>query len=351
MSFITDLQKKELLLQLKPLYPESADLEIKNFYEIFGGADTRIISFDLTRKNQKRKETLGLILRLYIRDSGNERMIRDFSNLEKLFSQGLSVPKPYFCSPNLTEFSHAYMVMERIEGQTLDSLFQNADHRKQQEYLVKFIKEMALLHSLTIETLGFEAKLYDIKVDPYSPIKSYLNRFNQKISRYEELHELSPLIKWLEEKMVNFPSSRLVFIHGDFHPANIMVTPQGDFKILDWSSIRYEDFRFELGFSSVAIEAFGGEVGKTRHILSKIYTEETNHEVAGIEYFMLLSNFDNLFRFYSMLFNPKITNENPDTTDEIVKLFMPYVKYTLDLIYHQTGIKLYSIADRIKFSY
>ena len=106
------------------------------------------------------------------------------------------------------------LTMEHIEGKTLTELMVEYPE-KQDEYLEMFVK-------LQLEVLGNTVPLLNRIKDKFRRKLTDTNLINENI-KYELLQRL--------EGMKNHTK----LCHGDFNPSNIIVKPNGECYILDWS--------------------------------------------------------------------------------------------------------------------
>ena len=125
---------------LKTLYPGRTDYEISSLGEIFGGADTRIISFSFDYQENGTHKSLPLILRVYRIGTSNKQAEWEYNILKGLHGAQKSVPKPYMVSEQENTLGMPYLVMDEIEGVLLATLFD--DPEKHNELFLKFISEI-----------------------------------------------------------------------------------------------------------------------------------------------------------------------------------------------------------------
>lgn len=105
------------------------------------------------------------------------------------------------------------IILEYIEGETLDSLMEkNPD--KMDEYLELFVDLQLQMHKKTAPDL-----------------KKLKDKMNRKIS----LTNLDATTRYeLHTRLEGMPKHNKV-CHGDFHPSNIIITPDGKPYIIDWA--------------------------------------------------------------------------------------------------------------------
>jgi len=142
----------------------------------------------------------------------------------------------------------------------------------------------------------------------------------------------------------------LVVIHGDYHQSNVIVQDNQDFRILDWSGIAIGDFRTDLGFTSVTISAFSlyeqifGSKKKLVQMITNTYEQISGRKVENLSYFMILANSFSLLRLYSIINNPRITNEN-NQSKHFFKSINEYCLYLAELVSETCKTELHQIRD------
>ena len=106
------------------------------------------------------------------------------------------------------------LTTEYIEGKTLDVLIKE-NPEKQEEYLKMFV-------DLQLEVLGSNVPL--------------LNRIKDKFKRkLTETQIIDANIKYELLQRLEGMKNHTKLCHGDFNPSNVIVKPNGDCYILDWS--------------------------------------------------------------------------------------------------------------------
>ncbi|MHA2253657.1 MAG: phosphotransferase family protein [Candidatus Kariarchaeaceae archaeon] len=339
--------KLELIENLKMYFKGFLEYYVKGFDRLTG-ADTITYAFNLICRTQKtmreNRRVIPLILRIY-RGNAGIRSKHEFIVLKNLFDANLQVPKPYFFKSDGSCLGRSYMVMDKIPGVPLTERFQNTTSSEETGLLFSsFIGEMVKLHGKNWKEMGLDMKEPDLNEDPFIFIKNQLQHPKELILQYH-LEELYPLIEWLEKNMV--PSEKLCILHGDFHPNNLIITPEDKLYTIDWSNICLGDIRFEIGFSIVSVDSAGYKL-KQAHI--DIYESLTDQKIENIEYFMILSHLFNLLRMYSGIINPEITNEDETTKKLFFEELSYYVNYLVLIVKEITGVSLPSLERTVKIS-
>ena len=108
---------------------------------------------------------------------------------------------------------------EYIEGETLADVMAK-DKKNLTKYLKQFVAIQCQIFSKTSDRMGNLADKLDKQISA-SPV--------EKVTRYD-----------LHMKLQSFPRGTAL-CHGDFNPTNVIITPKGDWRVIDWSHVRLGD--------------------------------------------------------------------------------------------------------------
>lgn len=108
---------------------------------------------------------------------------------------------------------------EFIEGKTLAEVM-DEDRKNLTKYLKEFVAIQCEIFSKTSERMGNLADKLDKQISA-SPLP--------KENRYDLHMKLQSL------------SRGKSLCHGDFNPSNVIITPSGDWRVIDWSHVRLGD--------------------------------------------------------------------------------------------------------------
>ena len=311
------------------------DLEIENYQQLPGGADTTI--FEISFKNHPQI----YLQRIFRAGVPNKFVEYEYNNQKTLYENGVSVPRTYFQKPTPNTFGRSYFVMDKIEGIILGQKFFQTPNLVEQD-VKKFIRELYKIHSID-PGLFSQIPIHNIEENPFALIDRTLSNCNNLVRKFpDDLVELIPLIQWLEENKTKNPCTKLVVIHGDYHPFNVIVNEDNQLIILDWTGINISDFRRELGFTAVLTTLIANQDLIT--IISNYYEELSGIKVENLDYFMVLGNLFNIVRFYSVARNYDITNEN-DATRDYFKSVKVFPLFVVDMVQRLCNVELKQIRE------
>ena len=108
---------------------------------------------------------------------------------------------------------------EWVEGETLADVM-GKDKKNLQKYLRQFVAIQCEIFRKTSDRMGNLADKLDKQISA-SPLP--------KETRYD-----------LHMKLQSFPRGKAL-CHGDFNPTNVIITPNGEWRVIDWSHVRLGD--------------------------------------------------------------------------------------------------------------
>ena len=108
---------------------------------------------------------------------------------------------------------------EWVEGETLADVM-DKDKKSLQKYLRQFVAIQCEIFGKTSDRMGNLADKLDKQISA-SPLP--------KETRYD-----------LHMKLQSFPRGKAL-CHGDFNPTNVIITPNGEWRVIDWSHVRLGD--------------------------------------------------------------------------------------------------------------
>ena len=152
------------------------------------------------------------------------------------------------------------LTTEYVEGKTLTELM--VEHpEKQDEYLEMFIK-------LQLEVFGNTVPLLNRIKDKFKRKLMATNLIDENI-KYELLQRL--------EGMKNHTK----LCHGDFNPSNIIVKPNGECYILDWSHATVGNASADAARTFLIFSLHGNENLATKYL--EMFAKMSNIEKANIQ--------------------------------------------------------------------
>lgn len=151
-------------------------------------------------------------LKIFDNDFSKSDILNEALNLARMEEAGLKVPK--LLEVTVIEGKWAIRT-EYIEGKTLQTLMQE-NPEKEEEYLELFVNIQKNIFSFTV------------------PLA---NKIKDKMKRKIKESGLDDNITYeLQTRLDSMPNHKKV-CHGDYNPSNIIMMPDGDYRVIDWSHV------------------------------------------------------------------------------------------------------------------
>jgi len=158
----------------------------------------------------------GTVLKIFDQEYKVSAILNEAMNEARAAETGLPVAKVLEV---LKLRDHWCIRREWIEGDTLADVMLK-DKKNAAKYLKQFVAIQCEIFSKTSERMGNLNDKLD-KLISASPLP--------KETRYD-----------LHVKLQSMPRGKSL-CHGDFNPTNVIITPKGDWRVIDWSHVRLGD--------------------------------------------------------------------------------------------------------------
>jgi aminoglycoside phosphotransferase (APT) family kinase protein len=147
------------------------DSSVSDLTSISAGWESDVYSFVLEHGRSASRKTLDQILRIYPGDDAYEKSAREFEGMRKLYQAGYPVPEVMSLERDESPFKKPFVIMERIEGQTMGALMANSEQASREDYMRSLSGLMSRLHSMDWQAHTDPTMDYG---DPYSLIDQML---------------------------------------------------------------------------------------------------------------------------------------------------------------------------------
>lgn len=137
-------------------------------------------------------------------------VLNEALNNARVEETGLKIPK--LLNVSKTEAGWA-ITREYIEGKTLSELM-NENPEKEDDYLDKFV---------------------DLQLEIHSKKAPHLNKIKDKMHAKISASAYEATLRYDLHNRLEGMKKHTKVLHGDFCPSNIIVTPDGDYYVIDWA--------------------------------------------------------------------------------------------------------------------
>jgi aminoglycoside phosphotransferase (APT) family kinase protein len=323
---------------LQTIYPGAT---VTDFSPISDGWETEVFRFTLTHNGS----AAGLILRMYPGQDATAKCPREFETLRKLYEAGYPVPEVLYHTTDAQPTGKPFLIMRLIEGQPLGKLFMTAAPERLPRLMRRFAELFVQLHRLNVYPFIPDDTPKSELQDPYAFIRSKLRYFQHMLDQHQR-PEFQPVLAWLEAQIERVPCPRLALIHYDFHPFNVLYTPDERAFVIDWGTAEAADYRVDLGWS-LMLAASHGQPGQREAMLAE-YEAVSGQPVENLDVFEVLACLRRLFSVrVSMNAGAGTLGMRPEAV-ETMRAQGKFHRIVYDMLVRNTGIPLPEIDGWLK---
>ena len=164
----------------------------------------------IERTNKRIYKSGKFVVKEFDTDFSKSDILNEALNQARVEETGLKIPQLEEVKKIDGKWA---IVLDYIEGKTLAEIREN-DRKNLEMYMEKFV---------------------DIQIEIHSKRSPLLNKLKDKMSRKIDETNLDATTRYeLHTRLEGMPKHNKV-CHGDFNPSNIIITPAGDYYVLDWS--------------------------------------------------------------------------------------------------------------------
>lgn len=164
----------------------------------------------IERTNKRIYKSGKFVVKEFDTDFSKSDILNEALNQARVEETGLKIPQLEEVKKIDGKWA---IVLDYIEGNTLAEIIEN-DRKNLEMYMEKFV---------------------DIQIEIHSKRSPLLNKLKDKMSRKIDETNLDATTRYeLHTRLEGMPKHNKV-CHGDFNPSNIIITPAGDYYVLDWS--------------------------------------------------------------------------------------------------------------------
>ena len=164
----------------------------------------------IERTNKRIYKSGKFVVKEFDTDFSKSDILNEALNQARVEETGLKIPQLEEVKKIDGKWA---IVLDYIEVKTLAEIIEN-DRKNLEMYMEKFV---------------------DIQIEIHSKRSPLLNKLKDKMSRKIDETNLDATTRYeLHTRLEGMPKHNKV-CHGDFNPSNIIITPAGDYYVLDWS--------------------------------------------------------------------------------------------------------------------
>ena len=221
------------------------DVTIERLAQLTGGASRQTWAFDAVGPDGAVRP---LILRRDPPEAPSEGMSDEALAIQAARRAGVPEPEILAYDDDTSALDAPYIVMERLEGETLARriLRDDAFAEVRPKLAEQCGEILARIHSIPLDEVpGLEHP------DVLADLRDHIHSFD------DPSPALELGLRWLEEHRP--PPSAEVVVHGDFRNGNLIIGPDGIRAVLDWELVHRGDPMQDLGYLCVRAWRFGAD--------------------------------------------------------------------------------------------
>ncbi|MEA3441729.1 MAG: phosphotransferase family protein [Chloroflexota bacterium] len=241
---------------LTSTYPNRQNLRVQNLREITSGWENEMYAFELFYGESGQHQE-SLVLRIYPGDDAYEKAAHEFQSMRTLEQEGFPVPSVSLLERDRSPFRNPFIIMEHIDGREMWEVMAQANPAEQMALTDRFCELFVELHKLDWQPFVDDPARIEAG-DPYTFIDETINQ-GERIIQQLDMTAMSPYLSWLKQRRDRIPCQRASVIHGDFHPANILLRENGSPVVIDWTGLRVSDARFDLAWTLLLVSMYMDE--------------------------------------------------------------------------------------------
>ncbi len=329
-EFVEAQRAAPLQERLEAYYHDLVDpsVWIADLTPISDGWETEVYSLDAVLSGQHDP----LILRMYPGANMAGKCAHEFKTLRGLRANGYPVPRVYYHETDAAVLGKPFLIMERITGRSLRSLMLE-DPARQQALFARFVGLMVDLHRIDYRAVLSVDEAYDPAL--------WLTRKLADDRRTMQAHGQAwtvPVFDWLDTHSSAITPTPAASLHRDFHPDNVLITPDDALYVIDWGSFAGGDFRDDLGWTLMLFTSNG--YLEQHDLLLSEYERISGHPVEQVAYFEVISALWRLFDFAVSLERGAETLGMRPETVAIMRERADQFRAVYGIIQHATGLSL-----------
>lgn len=162
------------------------------------------------RKNKRIYRSGDYVIKEFDKDFAKSDILNEALNQARVEETGLRIPQLIEVAKIDGKWS---IVFEYVDGKTLAQMIKE-DRGNLEKYMDKFV---------------------DIQMEIHAKRSPLLNKLKDKMNRKISQTDLDATTRYeLHTRLEGMPKHNKV-CHGDFNPSNIIISPEGNYYVLDWS--------------------------------------------------------------------------------------------------------------------
>ena len=294
MAISTEILQATLKNYLESHIPSKKHIRIDSLVKITDGWETDVYSFRSEYESNRKHFFNDMILRMYPGDESEGKATKEFNAIAQLLKAGYPVPKVYYLETNRSILGKPFMIMEKINGQSLGVVLEKKLETRETLFRL-FCKMFVNLHRLdltpfiTNRELFSDFSSYDVN-DPFYYLNKLFAEWRSTVAMITDEYALdyfNKIMDWLDKNKQAVPYKKPSLVHLDYHPYNILIRNDGKPFVIDWTNFNIADYRVDLAWTVLLMSTYGNPT--MREQVLETYEKFAGSKVENIEYFEVIA--------------------------------------------------------------
>lgn len=203
------------------------------------------------------------------------------------------MPKVLAAVTEATVLGRAGLVMERVPGKPMWEVLERSTGAAAAALIDEFGRLFVQLHGLDWRPFAAlfaqdltRAWADHLPPDPYTFVDQTLADARRLVAAYPQFG-LAPVVGWLAARRASVPCPAPAVVHRDFHPANILLRPDGRVAVIDWTAATVADPREDLAWTLLLAGSYAGP--EVKSAIRAAYERHAGRQVEALDWFEVLA--------------------------------------------------------------
>jgi aminoglycoside phosphotransferase (APT) family kinase protein len=147
-----------------------------------------------------------------------------------------------------------------------------------------------------------------------------------------------PILDWVAGQRSDLTCERPAPTHGDFHPNNVILRPDGEMVVIDWTNFNVDDYRFDLAWTLLLVYSYEGQ--EARDFILAEYERYSGKPVAEIAVFEVCACARRLYDVSMSLSRGAASMGMRPEAVEAMRAQMPVHRKVYELLVAHTGLRV-----------
>ncbi len=313
-------------------FPHEGEVRVASLECLNSGWESDVYAFTLEMGVADACRLRSLIARFY---SGGDAVVKaqqESSGMRWLYQMGYPVPEVVAVELDTQWFGRPFMIMEKIPGEVLWGALFHGPEIQRPLLMHRFCELLVQLHSLDWHSFVDDPALY---ADSSFVIPRDL-RYIEGIVTHFAVSDFRPGMAWLIEHSKGISPRPPAMVHLDYHPANVILSPDGSCRVIDWTQLGVGDPRMDLAWTLLLVGSH--EDWRWREPILQEYERLSGCRVEDLAYFEALASFKRLLIVAISVRNGADQLGMRSGAETQIRRQAPALKQVYDSWYSLTGV-------------